>query len=291
MSSSNTIVKHVDIEAVLKTKNPSLYKWLPGFLLRYIKRTLHEDEINIGMEKYKDVHGADFAQSTLTFMGAKAESIGLENVPETGGVIICSNHPLGGLDGVALINVLAAKRKDIRFLVNDILLFFKNFGEVFVPVNKIGDNTKDALAKIESIYASDNAVLVFPAGLVSRKTNGVIKDLEWKKSFVAKAQAYKKPIIPTFIEGRNRNFFYNLANWRKRLGVKANIEMFYLCDEMFNQKGKAIRIHFGKPIAPETFDNSKRKEVWAQLLREYVYEIGKGTKLSFEEFVKANENK
>ncbi|MFL5754184.1 MAG: 1-acyl-sn-glycerol-3-phosphate acyltransferase, partial [Bacteroidia bacterium] len=217
---------------------------------------------------------------------AKVESVNPENVPVSGGCIICANHPLGGLDGIALIHAVSRIRKDAKFLVNDILLFFKNFGDVFVAVNKTGKNSKGALTRIDDVYSSDNAVLVFPAGLVSRKQNGIIKDLEWKKSFVTKATTYKKPILPAFIEGRNTNWFYNLASFRKKIGIKANIEMFYLADEMFNQRGKPIRIHFGKPFSPDLLDESRSHREWAQVIKSYVYEMGKGTQLSFDEYIK-----
>src|ERR1700741_4449122 len=214
------IVKHVDVEQVIKTKNPGLHRLLPRFVINYIKRTLHEDEMNRGLEKYKDVHGIEFTGASLEFLGAKVDSVNPENMPKEGGIIVCSNHPLGGLDGIALIYAVSRIRKDAKFLVNDILLFFKNFGDVFVAVNKVGKNSKGALTRIDDVYSSDNAVLVFPAGMVSRKQQGVIRDLEWKKSFVTKAITYKKPIIPVFIEGKNTNWFYNLASFRKKIGIK-----------------------------------------------------------------------
>lgn len=279
-------VKHVDVEQVIKSKNPRLHRLLPRFILNYIKRTLHEDEMNYGLEKYKDVHGIDFTGASLEFLGAKVESVNPENIPTTGGVIVAANHPLGGLDGIALIYAVSRVRRDAKFLVNDILLFFKNFGDVFVPVNKVGRNSKGALSKIDDVYASSDAVLVFPAGLVSRKQKGGIRDLDWKKSFVTKAITYKRPIVPVFIEGKNTNWFYNLASFRKKIGIKANIEMFYLADEMFKQQGKPIRIHFGKPFSSELLDSSRTDKEWAQVIKTYVYEMGNGTKLSFEEFIK-----
>ena len=279
--------KFVDIEAVLKEKNPRLYKWLPGFIIKYIKKTLHEDFMNTGIERYKDVHHLPFNEAAINYLGAQVAWSGVENVPQMGGIIICSNHPLGGLDGMALIKAVSVRRKDIRFLVNDLLKKFTNFGDLFVAVNKIGNNTKDALNVIDDLYASQEALLVFPAGLVSRKQNGRIEDLEWKKSFISKAIDNKKNIVPVFVEGNNSKFFYNFALWRKRFGIKANIEMFYLADEMVKQKNKKIKIYFGKELSWEVFDKSRNHLAWAQVMKKYVYAMGKNPALLFEDFLKA----
>ena len=170
--------------------------------------------------------------------------------------------------------------------VNDILKKLENFQSLFVAVNKVGSNTKSALKLIDEIYAGDEAVLIFPAGLVSRKQAGVIKDLEWKKSFITKSIENKKDVVPVFIDGKNSDFFYNLASVRKFLGIKTNIEMLYLPDEMVNQKGKEIEINFGKPIPHTVFDNSKTHYEWARLVKEYVYTIKSDAPGCFTEFLK-----
>jgi len=147
----------------------------------------------------------------------------------------------------------------------------KNFDQLFVPVNKYGSHGRKGSAIIEETYASENAVLVFPAGLVSRKQGGRIMDLEWTKSFINKARKYEKDVIPVYIEGRNSDFFYNLAQLRKKVGIKANLEMFYLPDEMFAQKGKKVTIHVGKPISHSYFDRSKNDRYWAEEVKQKVY--------------------
>lgn len=155
----------------------------------------------------------------------------------------------------------------------------KNFGGLFVPVNKHGHNSSDYLDTIDSVYSSTNCLMLFPAGLVSRRRNsGVVKDLHWKKSFITKAVEYKKNIIPVFIEGHNSDFFYNLAYWRKKIGVKANIEMFYLADEMYKQKGKTITFIVGEPISWETFTTVHRDEYWSDKVKQHVYALQSGDK-------------
>jgi hypothetical protein len=237
--------KLIDIEKVIAEKNPRLLKSLPGFIISYIKKVLHQDQINGFIAVHGNNYGFDFIEKIIEEFGVSVETIGIENVPQTGGIVIASNHPLGGLDALAMMHILSKKRKDMRFIVNDILLTFKNLKELFIPVNKHGKSGAESVKMINAQFASEQLTLVFPAGLVSRKQEGgIIKDLEWKKSFITKARQYQRDIIPVYVEGINSNFFYNLSRWRKRLGIKANIEMFYLMDEMYKQHGKKITIYF-----------------------------------------------
>jgi putative hemolysin len=279
----------IDIDKVLRDKNPTLARWMPGFIMRWLKKTIHQDDINRGLlqahEKgFKDLAFASFA---LSYLQANTDSVGGEHIPDQGGVIIASNHPLGGLDGLALMQEAGKHRPDIRFVVNDILTRIPNFETIIVGVNKHGSSPRAALEAIEQAYSGGFATLIFPAGLCSRKQdNGSIKDLEWHKSFVARARKYSLPVVPTFIRGRNSNWFYNLAYWRKRLGIKANIEMLYLPDEMFKQRGQNIHITFGAPIAPTVFDERHRPEGWAALLREFIYHLDANPQARFEDFLK-----
>lgn len=267
--------KFIDIEKAIDSKNPALLKWMPGFLLRYIKRVTHEDWMNEVLDRVDHLHGIDFANGLIRELNIDVELVGAEHIPKTGGIIIAANHPLGGIDGIALMQAVGKVRTDIRFLVNDLLMAFKNFQPLFIPINKHGKNSVDTLAAIESAYGEDYAVLIFPAGLVSRKDDSGIRDLQWKKSFVAKAKKYKKDILPCFIGGENSRFFYNLAYWRKRIGIKANIEMFYLADELYKQQGQKVVITVGERISCQSLDSSKTDGQWADHLKEVVYELGK----------------
>lgn len=263
--------KFIDVEKVLREKASTLYKILPRFAINWLKRKLHEDEINEGMKYLGQFHGLAHNKEILNYLNITVKVNHAERLPATGGVIIASNHPLGGLDGMSLIKAVGDVRPDVRFFVNDILRNLTNFGDIFVGVNKVGITAREALTRVEAVYASDEAVLVFPAGLVSRKQPQGIEDLEWQKSFVSKALKYKKPIIPVFIEGRNSSFFYNLALWRKRLGIKGNIEMLFLPDEMFKQRNKTIVIHIGEPLPNTYFTPDKTHQEWALELKRKVY--------------------
>lgn len=279
--------KFIDIEKILREKAYKLYRWLPGFAINWLKRKLHEAEINDAMVKLKDDKGLDFNRKALDILEAKVQSINYENIPLTGNVTIAANHPLGGLDGMALIKAVGEIRPDVHFFVNDILKNVSNYGDVFVAVNKLGAASAGSLRTMEEIFRQGGAVLIFPAGLVSRKQNGIVRDLSWKKSFVTQAIDHKRLIVPTFIEGENSKFFYNFAYWRKRLGIKANIEMLFLPDEMFKANKKTIRIHFGKPFNYTVFDSSRSHKAWADHMYKFIYsaEFMKG--MSFEEYLKA----
>ena len=276
----------IDVDKIFKDKNPGLYQMLPGFVLRFIKRTIHQDEMNSILQKSEGIVGIDFANLVLEEMGVKVSCTGLENIPEKGPVILASNHPLGGLDAMALISFVGKKRKDIQFLVNDILTRLPNFGEVFVPVNKHGTNAKSNLIRIEEIYASDMAVMIFPAGLCSRKINGTVQDLEWQKSFVTKARKYQTPVVPVLVKAKNSNWFYGLSRFRTKLGIKANLEMFYLPDEMFKQKGNTIDLIIGKQIEAGELSEEKNDREWAQIIKAFVYSLGADPVLTFKEYLK-----
>lgn len=279
------MLKRVDIDGVFKTKNPSLYKALPSFVLSYLKKIIHQDKINSFLERHGNKYDFDFVKEIITEFGIRTEVIGIETIPPSGGKIFASNHPLGALDAMAMLNEVGKVRKDVKFFVNDILLNLENLKNIFSGVNKIGKTSVQALEEVEKVYAMDIAVFTFPSGLVSRKQfpdgvfgEPVIEDLEWKKSFISRAKKYKKNIIPVYVAGRNSNFFYNLALWRKRLGIQANIEMLFLVNEMYKQHGKTITIIFGKEIPFETFDTRLNDSEWAEKVRRHVYEMGRQMK-------------
>ncbi|SEK76135.1 Putative hemolysin [Parapedobacter koreensis] len=265
--------KYIVIREVIRKKNPVLLKWIPRFVLRYIERVVHEDDINHIMAKNGQLYGLAFVDALIADLGVVVELTGAAHIPKTGGVIFASNHPLGGLDGIAFMHALGKYREDIKFLVNDILLNIKNLEPLFVGVNKHGAQGRQGIAQIEEAYAQEHALLVFPAGLVSRKQHGKVEDLEWKKSFINKAKKYRKDIVPVYIDGKNSNFFYNFARFRETIGIKANIEMFYLADEMFAQRNKKVTIRIGKPISYTYFDGAKSEKEWAAEVKRTVYNL------------------
>ena len=266
--------KKLDIDAVLKSKAKNHYNKIPKVAINYLKKKVHQDELNYIIETNRDEHGSDFMKACVDYFNLTLHIKGEENIPETGKFVFASNHPLGGLDGICLAATLGEKYdKKIKYLVNDILLNIENLETIFVPVNKHGWQAKDSVKAMNDAYESDNQIITFPAGLCSRKQNGQIKDLKWAKSFVAKAKTYERDIIPVHFQGRNSNFFYNLSNLRMKLGVKLNIEMLYLADEMMKKKNAEFTITFGKPISWQSLDKSKTPLEWAQNIKESVYKL------------------
>lgn len=266
-------VPEIDVEKVIYSKNKKLARILPSFIVNYLKRIIHQDELNVFLREWGHLRDAELIGAALQFLETKYHAYGQENIPKEGRYIFVSNHPLGGLDGLVFIYELSKYFRDIKFPVNDILLNLNNLSGIFLPVNKHGFQDRSAALKIEEAYRSDSQILYFPAGLCSRKKNGVIMDLKWHKSFVSKAIQYHRDVIPVYVSGRNSDFFYKLANLRKFLGIKANIEMLYLPDEMFKQRNKEINIVFGNSIPWQTFDKSKTPSEWADWVRSKSYEL------------------
>ena len=266
--------KRLDVKQVLRSKLKDKAEMIPNFIINYLIRIIHQDELNHILELYKDLDGLAFMEALVEdYFKVTLVVKNEENFPTDGKrYIFASNHPLGGFDGICLSYVIG-KRYDgkIKCLVNDLLLALPNLRSIFAPVNKHGAQSKEAYLAMEGAYLSDNQVITFPAGLCSRRHKGVIRDLEWKKSFIMKAVTYQRDVVPIYFEGHNSNFFYRLANFRKRFNIKTNIEMLYLPDELFKQKNRTFRIFIGEPIPWQTFDGSKKPLEWAEWVKEKVY--------------------
>ncbi|MDZ7847664.1 MAG: 1-acyl-sn-glycerol-3-phosphate acyltransferase [Owenweeksia sp.] len=267
--------KIIDVKKVVASKSETLAKWMPGFILNFLKRLLREKEVNETVKRVKHLEGLEFVDGALKDIDVTVNTIGLENIPEKGGVIIAANHPLGGIDGMAFMKAVGEVRSDIQFLVNDMLFMFEGMQSLFVPVNKVGQNPREATKLIEEAYAKEIALLVFPSGLVSRKLPGGIQDLDWKRSFILKAVRNKKNIVPAHISGQNSKRFYRFSKLRQLLGIKRNLEMGLLADEMYRQRGSTITVRFGKAVPYQQFDNSKSPAEWAAYMRQKTYDLPK----------------
>ena len=264
----------IDIDRILEQKMGKKSKYIPHFLVSYLKRIVHQDELNVFLSGAKDKVGVDFLEACLEFLDAKVEVKGMENLPEEGKCTFVSNHPLGGLDGISIGYVLGKKYNgNVRYLVNDLLMNLHGLAPLCIPVNKTGSQSRDFPRMVEAGFKDDSHMIMFPAGLCSRRQGGVIKDLEWKKTFITKSVETQRNVVPLHFEGRNSNFFYNLANVCKSLGIKVNIAMLYLADEMFKNRHKTFTLSIGKPIPWQTFDKSKTPAEWAQYVKDVVYKL------------------
>ncbi len=277
----NLDYKPIEVRALFADKNPRLAPIIPGFVYKYLKRVLALDFTNELLRRHGHKKNLEFAQAVLKDFNVTVDVVGRENLPDTGRNIFVSNHPLGGFDGGIITRELGEKYEKINFLVNDILMNVTNMDGVFVPINKHGAQAMKNVRFIDTIYQSDNQVISFPFGLVSRRRKGVIEDLVWHKSFISKAVQHKRNVITIHVSGRCSNFFYNLSNVRKFFGIKANLEMFYLPSETFKHRNNHYQITFGKPIPWETFDKRHRPIEWAEMIRKYCYQLSADPKSEF----------
>jgi 1-acyl-sn-glycerol-3-phosphate acyltransferase len=274
-------IKPVNIRNIFYSKNPSLARLLPGFVFRYLEKIAHQQDINEFLEKHGEKMGLDFARAAIHDFNVKVIIKGDENLPAEGRFIFASNHPLGGFDGILLMDVLSRYYTDFKFLSNDLLMNILNLHPVFIPINKHGKQAIEAATKLNEAFSSDTHIVTFPAGLVSRRIKGQIMDLVWRKNFITKAVHYKRDIVPVHFTGRNSDFFYSLYKIRSFLGIKANLEMFYLVDETYRHKNDTLTVTFGKPIPYSTFDKSKTHLQWAKWVKEQVYALGGVTYVPF----------
>lgn len=264
----------IEIEKVLRDKNPRLARFTPRFLLNYLRRIVHEREINEVLEQCEGLRGADFARKALSIAGIGYTARGLESLDGQGRYLFVSNHPFGGVDGMMLIDLIEARFSDVRVVVNDLLMNIAPLSPIFIPVNKHGRQNDLYARNFNDAFGSDIPILTFPAGLVSRRIGGRVTDLDWRPSFVKRAVASRRDIVPVYIDGRLSDFFYRLASVRKKLGIKANIEMLYLADEMFRQRGSRFEILFGEPVPWQTLCSGASAAATAAEIRKRVYELG-----------------
>lgn len=241
----------IDVDQVLRQRLPRHYGRIPRFVVNWLKRTICQDELNRVAANVFPRRGVEAAAMALQEFGVTIEVEGTDNVPDDGRFVFASNHPLGGLDGLALISVLGRRYEGkVRFVVNDLLSAIEPLEDLFLPVNKHGRQSRECARLIEEQCAGDNQIIAFPAGLCSRmRSGGEVHDLKWNKFFVTHAVKYRRDIVPVYFEGRNSMFFYRLAKLRERLGLKFNIEMIYLPSEMIKSRNSVFRIRFGKPIS------------------------------------------
>ncbi len=267
-----------DIRAILREKAPKAH--VPDFLIRYLERIVHVKQMNAFLRKYPDLEGYDFIRRVLDEELCCTASIeGMENIPTDGKpVIFASNHPLGGLDGMIIAQMIHESRKEkreLKVIVNELLMFMKPIAGLWAPVSKTGSLSKEQVLQQQAMWESGTDVLTFPAGACSRlqriNRKWLIQDLEWQKNFIQRAREYQRDIVPIYFEGKNSRFFYALAYIRKLLHIPVNIEMLYLVDEMYGAHGKHFRVHVLPPIPYTTFDNSKTPKQWAQYVKSIVY--------------------
>lgn len=271
------IEKTIDIDRILKDKMGTKAKFVPSFAVNWLKKILHEDEVNQFLWESRGVTGTEWLAECVRYLDMTLEIEGLENLPDKNDgklYTFVSNHPLGGQDGVALGSIIGEHYDGkFRYLVNDLLLNLPGLKPVSIGINKTGKQSRDFPRMVEAGFQSDNHILMFPAGLNSRKISGEIHDLEWKKTFITKSVEYQRDIVPIFFGGRNSERFYRVAHFSDKHLKKLNLAMLLLVDEMYKNVGKTFRVAIGKPIPWQTFDKSRTSMEWAKYVEDIVYEL------------------
>ena len=267
----------IDIDEILRSKAGQKAKRIPRFIVAWLKRRLHQDQVNDFLRIIGDKEGVPWLKGCLDFLDTKLEVKGLENLPSDADgrrFTFVSNHPLGGQDGVALGYVLGTHYDGrIKYLVNDLLMFLPGLAPLCIPINKTGKQSRQFPAMVEAGFSGDDHILMFPAGLCSRRRHGEIRDLPWNKTFITKSVQHQRDVVPIYFSGRNSNKFYTIANICKMLGLKFNLAMLYLVDELFKNQHKTFEVHIGRPIPWQTFDRSRTATQWAAYVQDIVYQL------------------
>ncbi len=263
--SDNTI----DIETIVRKNGGNR---VPRFVISWLKRLVHEDFINEFLKRGHE--GVEFCEGVIEYLGVTLTVEGLENLPEEGRFTFVSNHPLGAIDGVTLGGIIGRKYNGrIKYLVRELLMNLKGLAPLCIGINKLGGQSRDLPRQIDEAFKSDNHIIMFPAGLCSRLINGEVHDIPWGKAFITKSVQTQRDIIPIHFIAQNSPRFYRVANWCKRLGIKFNLAMLLLPDEMYRSRGKHYVVRFGKPIPYQTFDRSRSNAEWALWVEDEVYKI------------------
>lgn len=271
MSESNSPT--IDLEKIVNERAGK--GRIPGFIISWAKRFIHQDFINAYLEK--GYEGVEFCENSIKYLDIKVNVEGMENLDgfdDGTKFTFVSNHPLGGIDGVTL-GMIFGKRfgGKIKYLVNDLLMNLKGLAPICVPVNKIGGQSRNLPKLIDEAFMSDNQMILFPAGLCSRKIDGRIQDIPWGKAFIKKSVQTGRYVVPVHFIGQNSKRFYRVAKWCKRLGFKFNFAMLYLPDEMYKGQHGTYTVKIGKPVPPQHFNSEKSPYEWAQWVREQVYSL------------------
>lgn len=269
--------KTIDIEQILKSKMGAKAKFVPRPLVSWLKRIAHQDDVNAFLWESRDKSGVDWLEECVKYLDMTLDIQGMENLPDPQDgklYTFVSNHPLGGVDGVALGSIIGRHYDGkFRYLVNDLLMNLPGLAPVCIPINKTGNQSRNFPAMVKAGFESDNHMLMYPAGICSRRQkDGSIRDIPWSKTFIQKSVEYQRDVVPIHFSGKNSDFFYKLANFSDKF-LPFNLAMIFLVDEMYKNVGKTFEVRIGKPIPWQTFDKSKTPLQWAQYVQDIVYKL------------------
>ncbi|MFT7234704.1 MAG: putative hemolysin [Methylophagaceae bacterium] len=267
----------LNIENAIQEKFPGFEQrshWVKKPTISLLKKLTHEQEINHFLESHQDLKGFDFIDQVLDHFNFSysVSHHDRANIPATGRVVIVANHPLGALDGLSLLKLVGEVRRDVKIVANEMLLRFDGLASLFHPVDNLSKSThRSSVAAIVASLKNDEAVIVFPAGEVSRIRPNGVKDGKWNKGFLNFAQKTLSPILPIHISARNSPLFYGCSMVYKPLAG------MMLAHEIFNKHEKTIPMRVGKLLPYQQLEQLPLiKSEKVKLLRRHIYGIAKG---------------
>lgn len=268
----------INVESVLQEAHP---QFKPGksktLVLKAAKKLIKQDEFNQIIAKNRHLRGYAFLDKLLNHCRCsyQVSNRSMSNIPSEGRLIIVANHPIGTLDGLALIKLIRTVRPDVRVVANRILNQLEPLASLFFPVDVLGDKAslKTSFKQIMAALHNEEAVIFFPAGEVSRITPKGVRDGEWQNGFLRFARKTQCLILPIHIKAKNSALFYSLSTLYKPLGT------LLLVQEMFNKKDLEIKFRVGAPIPSVAFAESEGSDEWlCQRFRKHVINLGKNHK-------------
>ncbi|MFW2565500.1 GNAT family N-acyltransferase [Aliarcobacter butzleri] len=273
----------IDIQKEIEKKFPKIKEKenvLKKSLLKIAKKIVHEDSINQFLLQNSHLKGFDFVDAVLDYFDFDytVSSNDLQNIPSTGKVIIIANHPLGGLDALCLLKLVGQIRKDVKILANDFLVGFEALHSLMIPLDNFKDRqSKESIKKIYEALNNEEAIIIFPAGEVSRATPKGVKDPAWNKGFLNFAKNSNSAILPIFLDAKNSKTFYTISLINKTFST------LLLSNEMFNKKSKNINIKIGQIIPSENITpKGLNKDFLVNLYKKHLYALKKGKKSFFQ---------
>ena len=273
----------IDIQKEIEKKFPKIKEkenLLKKSLLKIAKKIVHEDSINQFLSQNSHLKGFDFVDAVLDYFDFDytVSSNDLQNIPSTGKVIIIANHPLGGLDALCLLKLVGQIRKDVKILANDFLVGFEALHSLMIPLDNFKDRqSKESIKKIYEALKNEEAIIIFPAGEVSRATPKGVKDPAWNKGFLNFAKNSNSAILPIFLDAKNSKTFYTISLINKTFST------LLLSNEMFNKKSKNINIKIGQIIPSENITpKGLNKDFLVNLYKKHLYALKKGKKSFFQ---------
>lgn len=237
--------------------------------MRVLELIIHQRELRRFIEKTRHCSGCEFVEAALSELQIEIEYEGIDRLPASAHIVVCANHPTGGIDGLVLMQLLCRRHGGLKLPANDLLLSLPGLAELVAPVDKYGSNAR-RVATFEDMYRATLPVLVFPAGLTARFRGGVLREYPWNKAFIKHARRAGRPVVPVHVSGRNSRRFYAIWRLRRALGIKANLEMLLLVDELARRRGDRVQVTIGAPVELGSARGPRHDRELAERLRRRV---------------------